>query len=126
MNSQTEGRKCCQCASRCAYIVAIVGAFLIVWVMLRLTRHYTRPEPLGEDRAKVRINALKELRAQNQDILHNPNYVWQDAAKGIVRMPIERAMELSLKLWQDPAAGRSNLIARVEKATAVVPQAAVE
>ena len=32
-------------------------------------------------------------------------------------------MELSLKLWQDKDAARSNLIARVEKATAAPPKA---
>jgi hypothetical protein len=126
LNPQTEDKECNQCGARCAYIVAIIGAFLIVWFLVRLTRVYTTPAPLGEDRAAIRRNALKELRAQNEEILHNPNYVWENAAKGIVRMPIDRAMEVSLKLWQDPAAGRSNLIARVEKATAVAAQPSVE
>jgi len=35
-------------------------------------------------------------------------------------------MELSLKLWQNPAAARTNLIARVEKATAVTPPPSYE
>ena len=43
-----------------------------------------------------------------------------------MRIPIDRAVELSLKLWQDPAAARSNLIARVEKATAVPPPQQLE
>jgi hypothetical protein len=32
-------------------------------------------------------------------------------------------MKLALRDWQNPAAARSNLIARVEKATAVPPPA---
>jgi hypothetical protein len=88
--------------------------------------HYTRPAPLGEDRAAVRRKALMELRASNHDVLENPHYVWQDPAKGVVRMPIDRAVELALKLWQNPASARSNLIARVEKATAVAPPPAYE
>ena len=31
-------------------------------------------------------------------------------------------MELTLQEWKDPVAGRSNLIARVEKATAPAPK----
>jgi hypothetical protein len=40
-----------------------------------------------------------------------------------VRLPIAEAMKLALRDWQNPAAARSNLIARVEKATAVPPAA---
>jgi hypothetical protein len=40
-----------------------------------------------------------------------------------VRLPINEAMKLALREWQNPAAARSNLIARVEKATAVPPAA---
>lgn len=123
MNSQSE---CKQCGARCAYVVGILGAFLIaaglVWVMW----HFTRPEPLGEDRAVARKKALAELRAANQDVLYSSSYAWQDAAKGVVRMPIDRAMELSLKMWQNKDAARSNLIARVEKATAVAPPPSYE
>jgi hypothetical protein len=116
-----ESECCKKSCGLCAYIAAVVGAFLIVAGLVFIMIHYTRPEPLGEDRAAVRRKALAELRAANQDILNNPNYVWENAAKGLVRMPIDRAMEFSLKLWQDPASARSNLIARVEKATAVAP-----
>jgi len=107
-------------------VVAIIGAFLIVWALVALMRHYTRPEPLGADRAAFRLKTLTELRASNLEVLHNPNYVWQDQAKGIVRMPIDRAMDLMLKLWQNPASARTNLSARVEKATAVAPVPAFE
>ncbi len=119
MNSQPDS-ECKQCGV-CGYVAGVIGAFLIVAGLVWIMNHYTRPEPLGEDRAAVRRKALKELRASNEEVLNNPNYAWQDPAKGVVRMPIDHAIELSLKLWQDPAAARSNLIARVEKATAVPP-----
>ncbi len=45
----------------------------------------------------------------------------RDQSKGMVRLPLKSAMDLSLRLWQDPAAARSNLIARVEKAFYVPP-----
>ncbi len=130
MNSHDENppekKFCSRCAAIAAYSTAVIGAFLImaglVWVMI----HYTRPAPLGEDRAAVRRKALVELRASNADVLDNPNYAWQDAGKGVVRMPIKQAVELSLKLWQNPVSARSNLIARVEKATAVPPPQQLE
>ena len=107
----------------CGYIITILGTFLIVAVLVRVMVDYTRPAPPGEDRAKLRHKNLEELHAANVEVLNNPNYVWQDQAKGIVRMPISQAMELSLKLWQDKTVARSNLIARVEKATAAPPKA---
>jgi hypothetical protein len=124
LNSQPESE--CKDCGVCGYVAAIIGSFLIVAGLVWIMFHYTRPEPLGEDRAAVRRKALKELRASNEEILNNPNYAWQDPAKGVVRMPINRAVEMSLKLWQDPAAARSNLIARVEKATAVPPPQSFE
>ena len=110
----------------CAYGIAIVGSFLIVAGLVWVMYHFTRPEPLGEDRAAIRRKALKELRASNEDILNSHNYVWQDQAKGMVRLPIDQAMALTLRLWQNPAAARTNLIARVEKATAVPPPQSFE
>lgn len=115
MNSQPE-RKC----GTCAYVAAIIGAFLIVAGLVWIMRSYTRPEPLGEDRANERRKALAELRAANAEVLNN--YAWQDPTRGVVRMPIDQAMKLAEQAWQNPAAARSNLIARVEKATAPLPK----
>ena len=108
-------------AAVCAYSVAVIGCFLIVGALVWVMYSYTRPEPLGEDRAAVRRKTLAEVRNADAEVLNNPNYVWQDQTKGIVRLPLKSAMDLSLRLWQDPAAARSNLIARVEKAFYVPP-----
>ena len=126
-----ESKSCCAtdhdaesgcCKSRCVVTgVVILGTFLIaaglVWAMI----HYTAPAPLTEDRAALRRKNLAELRALNAEAL--ANYAWVDQAKGIVRLPIEHAMKLTVAEWQNPAAGRANLIAREEKATAVPPKA---
>ncbi len=109
------------CAALCAYSVAVIGCFLIVAGLVWVMYSYTRPEPLGEDRATVRRKTLADVRAADAEVLNNPNYVWQDQSKGIVRLPLEKAKDLSLQLWQDPVAARSNLIARVEKAFYVPP-----
>ncbi len=104
-----------------AYVAGILGSFLIVAALVWAMRHYTQPPPLGEDRVAVRKKALAELRAAEAEELNT--YVWLDQGEGIVRLPITEAMKLSLRQWQNPAAARSNLIARVEKATAAPPKA---
>jgi hypothetical protein len=104
-----------------AYAAGIVGAFLIVAALVWAMRHYTQPPPI-EDRSAVRAKALAELRAAEADGLNNA--AWLDQGKGIVRLRIEDAISLFEREWsQNPAAGRSNLIARVEKATALPPKA---
>jgi hypothetical protein len=114
----------CECRGKFwAYVITALGTFLIVAVLVMVMVDYTRPAPPTEDRAQLRRKNLEELRNANTEVLNNPNYAWQDQAKGVVRMPIDDAMALSLKLWQDKDAARSNLIARVEKATAVPPKA---
>lgn len=102
-----------------AYLAAIVGAFLIVGALVWAMHHYTQPPPLGENRAAVRKKALAEMRQTDASELSS--YGWVDQAKGVVRLPISEAMKITLREWQNPAAARSNLIARVEKATAVPP-----
>ncbi len=104
------------------YVLAILGTFLIVAGLVWAMRHYTQPPPV-EDRAAVRAKALAELRAAEAEALNNP--AWIDQGKGIVRLPVAEAMRLVEHDWgQNPAAGRSNLIARVEKATAAPPKPA--
>ena len=105
-----------------AYIAGILGAFLIVGALAWAIHRYAQPPPLGEDRAAVRAKALAELRAAEAEALASP--AWIDQAKGLVRLPIEQAMKLAEREWgQNPAAARSNLIARAEKATATPPKA---
>jgi hypothetical protein len=104
-----------------AYLLTVLGAFLIVAALVWAMHHYTQPPPLGEDRAAVRAKALAELRAVEAEALTTAG--WVDATKGIVRLPIEDAMKWVEQQWaQNPSAARSNLITRVEKATAPPPR----
>ena len=104
-----------------AYLFGILGSLLIVAALVWAMQRYTQPPPLGEDRVAQRRKALADLRAAEATELEN--YGWVDQAKGVARLPIAEAMKLALRDWQNPAAARSNLIARVEKATAVPPAA---
>lgn len=103
------------------YLLSIVGAFLIVGVLIWGMYRYTRPAPLGEDRAAVRLKALAEVRAAEAEALNHAG--WIDRGKGVVRLSIDDAMQLVVREWQNPAAARSNLLARAEKALALPPPA---
>src|SRR6266545_6039588 len=106
-------------ASLTAYAVGILGTFLIVALLVLAMRHYTQPTPVGANRVEERHKFLQDQRAADAKAL--TEYDWVDKDKGIVRLPVQRALELTLQEWQDPAAARSNLISRVEKATAAPP-----
>ena len=102
--------------------VAVVVASLIFVALVWKMREYTTPAPLGAERATERTKALHELRAAEADALNNVG--WIDQTKGLVRIPIAEAMKLSETAWHNnPSQARSNLIARVEKATALPPKA---
>src|SRR5882672_11175990 len=109
----------CDKARLSAYAISILGTFLIVAMLVVAMRHYTQPAPVGANRVEERYKFLQEQRAADARALSE--YDWQDKDKGIVRLPVQRAVELTVQEWQNPAAARSNLVARVEKATAVPP-----
>src|SRR5438552_8302170 len=88
-----------------AYIVAVLGAFLIVAGLVWAMHRYTQPPPLGANRAAERAKALAELRASDAEALDHAG--WIDQSKGLVRLPIERAKMLVEQSWQNPAAARS-------------------
>jgi hypothetical protein len=105
-----------------AYAAAVIGCFLIIAALVWAMRGYLQPAPLGEDRARVRAKALADLRAQEHEALTTTG--WVDKGKGVVRLRINDAVRIVEREWsRDPAAARSNLIARVEKATAAPPKA---
>jgi uncharacterized protein YdaU (DUF1376 family) len=102
-----------------AYALGILGSLLIVAWLVWVMHRYTQSAPLGEDRKAMRAKNLSELRGAEHEALTTT--AWIDQPKGIVRLRIQDAMALVERAWQNPPAARSNLIARVEKATFVPP-----
>jgi hypothetical protein len=93
------------------FVALVVGVKLLV------------PVPaINADRAAVRAKALAEIRATEATALGTAGWVDQD--RGIVRLPIETAMQLSAKAAQNPAAARADLITRAAKAAAPLPKTA--
>ena len=114
MNPETNHNR-----SRLAAIVAVLGAFFIVAALVLAMRHYTTPPPLNAQRAAERARALADIRAAEAEALTHA--AWLDPEKGLVRLPVDTAMQIVERDWQNPAAGRSNLLARVDKANPPPP-----
>ena len=105
-----------------ATILAVVGASLIFAALVWEMKKYTLPAPaVDAARQAERSKARAELSAAETEALNNVG--WIDQTKGLVRLPIAEAMKLAEREWQNPSQARSNLIARVEKATALPPKA---
>lgn len=97
-------------SQKTASFLGIIGAFLVIAVLVYAMKQYTRPAPLDQARAAERKKAHLDLSAVSDNALHS--YGWQDQAKGIVRLRIDRAMELTLQEYKNPPGVRSNLAAR--------------
>jgi hypothetical protein len=115
MNGKTPSR-----SAPLTYLVAIFGSLLIVWFLVSALKRYTQPPPLGQERVTERKKFLSELRGSEAQILDH--YAWQDQTKGLVRLKIDRAMELVIQEYQDPAAARAKVVERAEKAFAPPPE----
>jgi hypothetical protein len=125
MNSTSEHSDAAVPANRngLIYTLTIIGAFLIVGFLVLVMYNFTKPPPLGQNRAAERSKALTELRAYESDQLNNAG--WIDPAKGLVRLRIQDAMKIVEQQWsKDPAAARSNLVSRVEAANPPPPKPA--
>ena len=122
--NQNEG--CCgtpsasKCCKTTIYAVAIIGSFLLVAFLVKQMIAYTHTAPVGAERGVARAADNAVIRAAGTEALKSWGYV--DQAKGIVRVPVDEAMKLTVLGYQKPAAFRSDLVARVEKATAPGPK----
>jgi hypothetical protein len=99
------------------------AAACFLFVALVVVVKLAVPVPaIDADRAAVRSKALAEIQAAEATALATPGWVDQD--RGIVRLPIVTALQLSENAAQNPAAARADLIARAEKAAAPLPKVA--
>jgi hypothetical protein len=104
-----------------AAALGFVIACFILAILLLAMKHWAHPPAIDADRAADRAKALAGLRTAESSALNHA--AWIDQNRGLVRLPISVAMQITENEWQNPAAARSNLIARVEKATAPAPAA---
>ncbi|MGB7768976.1 MAG: hypothetical protein WBN22_09020 [Verrucomicrobiia bacterium] len=98
----------------------LVASFLFAAFVLAV-RHSMSVPAIDADRGAVFAKDLAEIRAtEAQDLNHAG---WIDRQRGMVRLPIAVAMKMAAQEWRNPAAARSDLIAREEKASAPAPAA---
>jgi len=117
MNAESTSRK----NGNLLTVLAVAGAFLVMAWLVWLMRAYTQAPSLAQARAVERLKIKADFDAANAPLLNG--YDWADKDKGFVRVPVARAKELILQEWQDPAAGRSNLLQRAAKEFAPVAAA---
>ena len=117
----SKSSSCCGCISpKCiAWAVGIIGTFLITYGFVRVMRNYTATPELTAARAEERAKNLRELRAEENKALSE--YAWQNKEKGFVRLPVDRAMELTLAEYNNPQALRAEMLKRVQKLNEAPP-----
>lgn len=108
------------CAAKAISVLAIIAAFLLMAFLVRQMTKVAQPPPVGAERAIARARDNAAIRAEGSAALQSWGYV--DPTRGIVRMPIEDAMKLTVQGYQHAAAFHTDVLARVEKATAPPPK----
>lgn len=75
--------------------LVVVVAFLVFSIILRLNHFPGQPasRPVGSVPPAERASRLSELRAGEAEAAGS--YQWIDQAEGTIRLPIDRAMELT-------------------------------
>ena len=117
---------CCTpaCRTKAAYFLGALVVLLLGVGINAMLKHYTATgtQAAREARAKERAKAQAELRQATAQELTTTALL--DKAKGVYRIPVTAAMELTLKDYQtDAAASRTAFVARVETITAPPPKA---
>jgi hypothetical protein len=101
------------------YGVVIALCFFAMFYMVRSAYREYKPQPINQARALERAKVRKDLTDKATAALNAPG--WVDQAKGIVRLPIARAMQMTIEAYQNPEAAHSNLVNRSQKAAAPAP-----
>src|ERR1700677_300945 len=98
------------------FVIASV-IFIVFAVIVKLSA--TVPS-IDANRAATISQALYEIRTNEVASLDSAG--WVDRDRGIVRLPIDTAIQIATQKWQDPAEARADLIARSRKAAAPLPK----
>jgi uncharacterized membrane protein len=73
---------------------AVVLACLLVFaVLVYIAYVMNQPDSVNAEAAKVRAERYQALRLETADTLHT--YAWVDQEAGVVRIPVERAVQLT-------------------------------
>lgn len=101
-------------------VVAVLATFLLMAFLVRQMVRVTRPAPVGASIGAARAEENAKIRAAGVDAAKNWGY--SDQARGMVRLPMEDAMKLTVQGYQNAGAFKTDLVARAEKASAPPPK----
>ena len=87
------------------FLVVVVSAFMLTGLVLAVDQLFGMAvrEEIAEKVLRRESTALRQLHSDEQAKL--TRYQWVDSSKGVVRIPIDRAMELTLRDWSSRATG---------------------
>lgn len=83
------------------YTLSLIGALLslLLFVFIVFIAYLpNRAAPVNQELIEARATRLAEIKAAQQELADN--YQWVNKPEGIVRIPIERAMELTVQRLQ--------------------------
>jgi len=118
MNPNTNAPDVNQASGAAVGFVIASVIFIVLVVIVKLS---TAPPAIDADRATAISEALYQIHTNEIASLNTAG--WVDRQRGIVRLPIDTAMQMAAQQWQNPSQARADLIARAQKATAPVPKA---
>jgi hypothetical protein len=102
-------------------VTGFIVASLIFIALAVAVKFAVRVPAIDADRNAVRAMALAAIRATEDKSLTPAG--WIDQSRGIVRLPIDTAMQEAAQVWQNPAQARADLISRQENASKPAPVA---
>jgi hypothetical protein len=101
--------------------LGFVVASLIFVVLVVVVKFSVHVPAIDADASATRARALAEIRAIENQSLNTAG--WVDQSRGIVRLPIDTAVQETAQAWKNPAQARADLISRQEKASKPAPAA---
>jgi hypothetical protein len=101
--------------------LGFVVASLIFVVLVVVVKFSVHVPAIDAEASAARAKALAEIRGSENQSLNTAG--WVDQSRGIVRLPIDTAMQETVQAWQNPAQARADLTARQENASKPVPAA---
>jgi hypothetical protein len=102
-------------------VTGFIIASLIFIALAIVVKFGIHVPAIDADRNAARAKALAEIRATEDKSLTSAG--WIDQSRGIVRLPIDTAMQEAAQVRQNPAQARADLISRQENASKPAPVA---
>ena len=102
-------------------VIAFIAGSLVFILLTVAAKFLTTVPDVDADAGAKRSQSLTQIRGTEYTNLTQLG--WVDQSRGIVRLPIQTALQAAEQAWQNPAQARADLIEREKKAVAPAPVA---